>query len=107
MKSIFILFLLAVVCNSQQSPTNVKLISPISMDFDSIGSLYIADSNLSQIFQISPSYGMIAIFAGTGSKTFSGDQGNAIQAGFDVRGISILKSQGALYLCNHQIIEFE
>lgn len=50
------------------------------MTFDSAGNLYIADNQLSVVFKITP-LAIATVFAGNGSKGFSGDVGPATAAG--------------------------
>jgi len=60
--------------------TSLQMADPEGMTFDSAGNLYIADNQQSVVFKITPS-GAATVFAGNGSKGFSGDGGPATAAG--------------------------
>ena len=60
--------------------TSLQLADPVGMAFDSAGNLYVADNQQSVVFKISPA-GIATVFAGNGSKGFSGDGGPATAAG--------------------------
>jgi trimeric autotransporter adhesin len=60
--------------------TSLQMADPEGMTFDSAGNLYIADNQQSVVFKITPS-GIATVFAGNGSKGYSGDGGPATAAG--------------------------
>jgi sugar lactone lactonase YvrE len=59
--------------------TSASLNSPLAATVDSVGNLYIADTQSSRILRVN-SDGMISVFAGTGESGFSGDGGQAVNA---------------------------
>ena len=85
--------------------TGANLRGPRSMVFDAAGNLYIADTSNNRIRRIDP-LGNISTFAGTGTGSFSGDNGVAASATLNApQGIAI-DSAGNLYIAdtaNHRI----
>ncbi|HEX9758433.1 MAG TPA: S8 family serine peptidase [Nitrospiria bacterium] len=72
--------------------TNARLNNPRGVSLDSLGNLYIADSNNDRIRIVSSS-GIIDTYAGTGNSGFSGDGGPAILAQLhQPRGVASLIS---------------
>jgi hypothetical protein len=61
--------------------TSATLYYPGGVAFDSLGNVYIADSSNNRIRKVTASTGFITTFAGTGSTTFTGDNGPATSAG--------------------------
>lgn len=59
-----------------------------------IGNVYITDGN--RIRKVTISTGIITTFAGTGSSSYSGDNGPATSAAFGPQGVT-LDSTGLLY----------
>ncbi len=61
--------------------TGAQMGSPDGIALDSAGNLYIADSNNNHIRKVTASSGIITTLSGTGTATYSGDNGLAVQAG--------------------------
>ena len=65
-----------------------------------IGNVYIADRGNHRIHKVTVSTGIITTIAGTGSTTFSGDNGPATSAGlYDPYGVAVDASGRILYYC--------
>jgi hypothetical protein len=60
--------------------TSAGLNGPFDVYLDSAGNLYISDSNSHRIRKVTISTGIITTIAGTGSATYSGDNGPATSA---------------------------
>ncbi len=60
--------------------TNAGLNRPTGVEFDSAGDLYIADTDNHRIRKVTVSTGIITTFAGTGTASYSGDNGPATSA---------------------------
>jgi trimeric autotransporter adhesin len=71
----------------------------IDVALDSSGNVYVAVSELNQIWVISPS-GAVTEVIGNGSASFSGDGGPAISAGFNNPTGVALDSSGNLYIAD-------
>src|SRR4051812_20645860 len=62
--------------------TKAKLIEPFGVDIDPKGNLYVVELKGERTLKVDPA-GILTIFAGTGMKGNSGDDGPARQATFD------------------------
>jgi len=91
--------------------TSATLKYPTDIALDSLGNVYIADKNNHCIRKVTVSTGIISTIAGTGSSSYSGDNGPATSAGLnkpynvavDASGMSALHVLPPLYLtyiCN-------
>ena len=82
-----------------------ELDSPQGLALDAAGNLYIADSHNHRIREVATG-GTITTFAGTGVAGFSGDNGQASAAQFDLPTALAFDSAGNLYVAdtnNHRI----
>ena len=59
---------------------SAALNGPIGLALDSSNNMYISDSNNNRVRKVTVATGIITTFAGTGSATFSGDNGVATSA---------------------------
>ena len=67
-----------------------------------IGNVYISDANNHRIRKVTVSTGIISTIAGTGTRSFSGDNGPATSATFwNPTGISVDSSGNDYYIYNH------
>jgi sugar lactone lactonase YvrE len=85
--------------------TAAKLSLPSGLAFDSAGDLYIADTGNSRIRKVMMATGIITTVAGT-TLGFSGDNGPAILAQFNVPSDVVFDGSGNLYIAdqnNHRI----
>ena len=57
------------------SATSAIIYSPSQLAFDSVGNLYVAESNGNRIRMISVTSGKVSTIAGNGTRSFSGDRG--------------------------------
>ncbi len=60
--------------------TSAGLNAPIGVALDAVGNVYIADINNNRIRKVTVSTGIITLIAGTGSGSYSGDNGPATAA---------------------------
>ena len=79
---------------------DVPLAGPQGMAFDSKGNLYIADNQQNVVFKISPS-GVATVFAGNGSRGFSGDGGPASSASFTEPKAVAVDGAGNVYIADY------
>lgn len=80
------------------APASAQINSPQGLAVDSTGTVYVADSNNVRVRKISG--GLISTLAGTGSSTFGGDGGDALNAQFtDPRGV-VRDSVGNVYVAD-------
>jgi hypothetical protein len=63
--------------------TSVALVGPRTLTVDASGNLFIGAGSLNRILKVSPA-GIVTLVAGTGTAGFSGDNGPATQAQFNV-----------------------
>ena len=63
--------------------TSTALRSPIDVVVSTIGIVYISDSGDHSVRKFDPSTGLISTVAGTGSTSFGGDDGIAVNARFN------------------------
>jgi len=78
--------------------TAAKIYSPQGLAFDSAGNLYIAETSNRVVRKITMSTGMISVFAGTHTGTYSGDGGPATSAGLTGPQQLAFNSAGDLYI---------
>ncbi len=72
---------------------------PTGLAFDSIGNLYVADSQNNRIRKISSS-GIITTVVGTGAQDFSGDGGQAVLASLNFPTAVAIDKDGNLYVAD-------
>jgi trimeric autotransporter adhesin len=92
-------------CFAQTEGKRIRPKTPNSIAIDSVGNLYIADSELSLISRVTPA-GIITAIAGNGNAGFSGDGGRATSAKLYMPNGVALDSSGNLYVAdtrNHRI----
>ena len=86
--------------------TSATLNNPFGVSLDASGNVYIADSDNNRIRKVTVSTGIISTIAGTGSTSFSGDNGAATSAAlYYPFGVSV-DSSGNVYIAdyfNHRI----
>jgi len=85
---------------------SARLGNPGNIVFDKFGNLYIADTENHRIRKIDSATGNITTIAGVGSASFSGDGGQAINAGLNNPAQIALGIDGNLYIAdtrNHRI----
>jgi sugar lactone lactonase YvrE len=70
-----------------------------SVAVDSAGNIYIADTNNNRIRRVTPN-GVIATFAGSGTRGFSGDGGSALQAALAGPGAIAFDSLGNMFIAD-------
>ena len=71
-----------------------------NIPLSNIGNVYIADTNNNRIRKVTVSTGIISTIAGTGSTTFSGDNGAATSATLRYpEGVAVDASGRILYYC--------
>ena len=80
--------------------TSATLYQPTGVAVDASDDIYIADSNNNRIRKVTVSTGIITTIAGTGSTTYSGDNGAATSATLNYpHGVAIDASGRILYYC--------
>ena len=79
--------------------TSLQMADPEGMTFDSAGNLYIADNQQSVVYKITPS-GVATVFAGNGSKGYSGDGGPATSAGLLEPEAVAVDAAGNVYIAD-------
>jgi uncharacterized protein (TIGR03437 family) len=80
-------------------PANLALLhGPISIAFDNLDNLYIADTENNRIRKVVRSTGIISTFAGTGVRSFGGDGGPATLASFLAPASLALDANGNLFV---------
>jgi uncharacterized protein (TIGR03437 family) len=82
-----------------QSVIPTALSNPYSMLEDSSGNLYVSDTGLNQVLEITPS-GVVSVLAGTGLAGFGGDGGPANQAMLNAPAGIAFDSHGTLYIAD-------
>ena len=83
----------------------VRLSEPAGLDFDSAGNLYVAERGGHRILRIAPDW-MVTVVAGVGQAGFWGDDGLALEAGFDQPTDVVVDDFDNLYVAdtgNHRI----
>ncbi len=84
---------------------DASLNTPLSVCFDHLGNLYIADTNNHRIRKVDQN-GIITTVAGNGTSGYSGDQGLAINAQLNYPTDMVVDKAGILYISdtnNHRI----
>ena len=76
-----------------------QLRRPVSLAFDSLGNLYVADAADNRVRKISPA-GIISTIAGTGEAGLFGDDGPAISAGLNAPGGVAVNTQGTIFIAD-------
>jgi len=76
------------------------LASPMGVALDSEENIYIADSGNNRVRKVTRANGIITTVAGNGSSSYSGDGGQALNAGLDCRGIAV-DSAGNIYIADY------
>ncbi len=77
--------------------TAATLNRPHAVTLDASGNIYFSDSGNNRIRKVTVSTGIITTIAGTGSTTYSGDNGPATSAGMTTQGVA-LDTSGNVYL---------
>ncbi len=75
--------------------TSAALYYPFGITLDTSGNVYIADSNNHRIRKVTVSTGIITTIAGTGTSSYSGDNGSATSAALNTPNAIALDSTGA------------
>jgi trimeric autotransporter adhesin len=83
-----------------RAATSAQLNAPQSIALDSMGNLYIADTNNNRIRKVTPA-GIISTVAGNGSAVFAGDGGSATAAGLNNPIGVAVDSAGSLFIADH------
>lgn len=78
---------------------SAQLATPFGLAIDSNGNVYISDSGTDQIRIVNPA-GVIQVIAGTGTSGYSGDNGPALQAQFNIVAGIALDPLGNLYVAD-------
>ena len=76
--------------------TSARLRGPVGLAFDAAGNLYIADSGHHRIRKVD-TRGMISTIAGTGNRSFSGDDGPAADAQLGTPSGLAIDGEGNIY----------
>ena len=79
--------------------TGTTLYSPSSVAVDTAGNLYLADRENNRVRRIDAA-GMVATFAGTGDRGFSGDGGLAVEAQLDRPSAVAVDAAGQVYIAD-------
>lgn len=77
---------------------SAQINTPQSIAVDGTGNVYFADSYNSRVRKIDAATGVITTVAGTGSTSYSGDNGPAVQAGVPYPVSVALDTKGSLYI---------
>ena len=81
--------------------TSAALISPSAVAVDNSGNIFVSDLYFSQVFKITPG-GTLSLFAGTGTSSYSGDGGKALQATFSGPVALAFDPAGNLYMADEK-----
>jgi sugar lactone lactonase YvrE len=87
------------LADSWWSPQGFCLNFPTDVTLDSSGNLFIADWSSNQVFQVSAG-GMIALLAGNGAQSFSGDNGPAASASLNSPAAVAVNSSGEVFIAD-------
>jgi uncharacterized protein (TIGR03437 family) len=79
---------------------NAQLNSPSGIAFDTSGNLYVADSGNNVIREVTTD-GNIKTFAGTGTRTYGGDDGPPLQASFNAPAGVAVDGAGNVYIADN------
>ena len=79
--------------------TSARLIAPTALDFDSEGNLYITDPGNRRVRKVDTS-GTITSVAGTGERSFSGDDGPAAEAQLSTPFGIAVEADGTIYIAD-------
>lgn len=79
--------------------TSAMIDNPTGVAVDAAGNVYFTDDTNSRIRKVTISSGVVTTIAGNGKPSYSGDNGPALNAGFDPFDIAI-DSQGNLYIAD-------
>ena len=79
--------------------TSARLIAPTALDFDSEGNLYITDPGNHRVRKVDTS-GAITSVAGTGERSFSGDDGPAAEAQLSTPFGIAIEADGTIYIAD-------
>ena len=77
--------------------TGAALGAPEGARLDSIGNMYIADTDNNRIREVNPA-GVISTFAGSGTFSFAGDHGAATKAALEHPGPVVVDSSGNVFI---------
>jgi trimeric autotransporter adhesin len=76
-----------------------NLVDPLAVAVDAAGNLYVADAGGARVYKVNPT-GVLTVFAGNGSRSFSGDGGPATIAGMSgATGVG-LDADGNLFIAD-------
>jgi len=78
--------------------TATELQYPADVALDTSGNMYIADTNNNRIRKVDHQTGLISTFAGTGTATYSGDNGPANLAAVNAPGALTVDTVGNVYI---------
>jgi len=78
---------------------SAQISSPICVDVDSAGNLYICDYDNARLRKVTPN-GVITTHAGNGSFAFSGDGGPAVSAGLAPAGVAV-DASGNVFIADY------
>jgi uncharacterized protein YjdB len=81
--------------------TNARLSNIWGVTASADGTLYIGDNNYNNVIRKVNTSGIISTIAGTGAIGFSGDDGPATAATFNIADIVALDQHGNMYVCDH------
>jgi len=80
--------------------TSAMITDPTGVAVDAAGNVYFTDDTNNKIREVAASTGVITTIAGSGNFNYSGDNGPALNAGFDPMDIAV-DGQGNLYIADN------
>lgn len=79
--------------------TSGFLVAPAGLAIDGTRNLYVADSDKNRVYKVTPA-GRMSLFAGNGAKEYSGDGGQAVNAGLALPSYLAVDSGNNLYIAD-------